>query len=835
MNEENKKNEAGQKTAHTILEKGAKATGIVGAGHIYNKFSKTGIGQNIEKGIGNAISNNGVLGHANKKLNNMSAPSTISKEKQASPQKNKRSLRRPARNSISNNSQNKDVNPNKKENLNAENSSRNLNTRGRSSGLRQRFFGGRKSNNVSETEKSSQEEESDTDDNVTENEEESPIDVEKKQVLKIKKLIKLFSAIFSPIVAVFLVIMIGVALPGAALATAASLLTHKSETPQYVYPVTDTKNHEAEIKYNEAIDGSSDGTKKGIIAEYQSKYNVTIDKLLLHAVLVYRYTNEQDSDLYTNNDNEELSEEELNDRLDQLAKDDTDSSDSDSGIDYSEISKSIKTVAALMVTKNSDGTYRADTEVGGSFYNTLIESDFLKTYYEDFLTDNTYETRKKLVDEIFDYYELEKEGLLTKVGGNFISDSMQIYLQTCETPYDKMKNERGNTVFSNRRNINAGTSYPEYFSLTDYLKGAVEGELGRSSLNEAEKEGVKAFTVATLTYMLGSFYVDFYPQVESINFPSGNCRLVSCDVTNGCTYTKNGNEFGTAYSGVDRFSSGGHHQPWNAEQNAFMDEVLDEIFGVVMVRKGVTAATFKSGDDLKGGNYYDSVSLCKGGNCMGQKEALADSRNGMTYEEILNKYYSDFDLINIKEGIYVEDASYGNGSFDGNIIYYSQTDYHQSFCGRNDGTIASSGCGVTSAAIVISSFTGDRQYNPIYFSDMAKSTGDCGYGISGTMTSFFSKVASKFNYGYEHVSKYNGDRLVELLKQGNALAIAHMGPGHFTGGGHYVVISQVNDKGEVYVVDPNHNRATGWFSLNDIVAKESKTGFYVIIKNTPLS
>ena len=64
-----------------------------------------------------------------------------------------------------------------------------------------------------------------------------------------------------------------------------------------------------------------------------------------------------------------------------------------------------------------------------------------------------------------------------------------------------------------------------------------------------------------------------------------------------------------------------------------------------------------------------------------------------------------------------------------------------------------------------------------------------------------------------------------------------MGSGHFTNGGHYIVLSGVNDKGQVYVLDPNNKNnksgkgtGNGWYDFNSIIVKESKTGFYAIIK-----
>ncbi len=829
--------EAGANTAHTALKTGAtiagqavggKVGGAIGK-EIYDKVSDTKLGQGIENVAGNVIGEIPIVGDVNKKLNNVGAVDAVSKATDMRKKNYNTRMRSPS-----------GIKPTGNRPLNHQNNNSNLKKNDISQETDtpqalqnknhiQRLWNQRNQNNSDSTTSETEEE--------TENIEENSEDTyqEKNSIGKLKgtvtfslktKIILLFAGALLIFIVIFVLVQ-AIITPISSIVSIFSLDSWKSNDKEYVY--NDDKRKKENEDYNNAIRGSDDGKVKGIVQEYQEKYGVTIDWIMLDTVIEYRYMLSDDENLYSGDGSEDLTEEELEERLEKLEQTNTPSS-----VDYVAAKKQIKTVAALMIEKSGDG-YISDLSKNGGFYNRLIDSKFLKKYYKDFLLDDEYETRKKLVDEIFEQYEFAKEALNPNGTYGIVSDKMQMYLQTCEFPYSTMTNERGKTVFSNDRNINAGTSYPEYFSLTDYLKGAVEGELGRSSLTDDNREGVKAFVVATLTYMLGSFYVDFYPGVQSINFPSGNCRLVSCDINNGCSYTTNGNRFGTAYSGINR--GGGIHKPWNETQKAYMDDVLAEIFGVVMVKKGVTAETFSSGNDLKGGSYFSDMSYCEGkGNCMGQKEALADSRNGMTYEEILNKYYSDFDIIDIREGLYVENVEYGNANYDGNVIFYDQSDYKSSFCGR-DTSISAAGCGVTSTAIIISTFTGNKQYDPVYFSDMAKRTGDCGEGISGTNTSFFKKAAQQFNFGYEYVGKSNASRVIEILKQGNAMVIAHMGPGHFTNGGHYIVLSGVNDKGQVYVHDPNNknNKASkgtgnGWYDFNSIVAKETTSGFYAIIK-----
>ena len=109
--------------------------------------------------------------------------------------------------------------------------------------------------------------------------------------------------------------------------------------------------------------------------------------------------------------------------------------------------------------------------------------------------------------------------------------------------------------------------------------------------------------------------------------------------------------------------------------------------------------------------------------------------------------------------------------------------------------------------------------------NLAYSFHECGPAISGTNPGFFRKFASQLNLGYQEVSKSQASQVVEALKTGKSMVIAHMGQGHFTNGGHYIVLSAVNQQGQVYVHDPNNrqnknNRRTGngWYDLNMIAS-----------------
>ena len=415
---------------------------------------------------------------------------------------------------------------------------------------------------------------------------------------------------------------------------------------------------------------------------------------------------------------------------------------------------------------------------------------------------------------------------------SILSGEILVYMQNClPQPYNYITNERGNSVFDNP-NVNEGTNYPEYLNMTDYLKGVVLAELGADSMTEANREGVKAFVVTATTFLLGSFGVDFYPGVQTIGFPSGDCRQLTCDPNYGCSYDVKGG-YSTTYSGVDRnVQTPGWKQPLTDEQQAYMDGVLAEVFGEVMVKEGLTANDVTSSDDFTAASYRNNKQNSGCGNrCLGQEEALEDSRNGMTYLEILDKYYDDttYDVVNIKEGLYHTSSGNYNGTIQLNEDYhYHQGDSpwgSQRLCGS--GPISSNGCNITSAAIAISLLTNQR-ITPTTLNNRQNEISTCRSSSRPQMIMDFARL-----YGLTptEVRKGNDAAVEDMLSKlatGNYVAIARLAPNggrYDTDGGHYVVIVGVkseNGRDKVLVWDPgtpSSSRDNYWADLNDDLLK----------------
>ena len=78
----------------------------------------------------------------------------------------------------------------------------------------------------------------------------------------------------------------------------------------------------------------------------------------------------------------------------------------------------------------------------------------------------------------------------------------------------------------------------------------------------------------------------------------------------------------------------------------------------------------------------------------------------------------------------------------------------------------------------------------------------------------------------------NSDQeVINALGSGNSLVIVLMGPGTFTTGGHFIVLTGVNSSGQVSVADPASRDRTNtkWFSFNTIVEQRKTYANYTIV------
>lgn len=157
------------------------------------------------------------------------------------------------------------------------------------------------------------------------------------------------------------------------------------------------------------------------------------------------------------------------------------------------------------------------------------------------------------------------------------------------------------------------------------------------------------------------------------------------------------------------------------------------------------------------------------------------------------------------------------------FVYFKQGDYHQMY-GRS-GTIASSGCGPTSAAMVLTYLTGEK-VTPVEAADFSVKNGYRAEG-NGTYEALFPAIAKAYGLTCQQQSQ-TATNVVQSLSDGNVI-IAHMGPGEFTSGGHYIVLRETDGNGNVLVADPANPSRNKWYpaSIFQAQARGSMYSFNV--------
>ena len=136
------------------------------------------------------------------------------------------------------------------------------------------------------------------------------------------------------------------------------------------------------------------------------------------------------------------------------------------------------------------------------------------------------------------------------------------------------------------------------------------------------------------------------------------------------------------------------------------------------------------------------------------------------------------------------------------FVNYYQYNYHQSY--GYGTTIANAGCGPTSMSMVLTYLLGET-HDPVEIANWSLKRG-YHYPGQGTAWSFFKSCSDAYGIECEQmgVSKNN---IIRSLQAGKTV-IMSMGPGHFTSGGHYIVLRGLTKDGKIIVADPASEKRT---------------------------
>ena len=133
----------------------------------------------------------------------------------------------------------------------------------------------------------------------------------------------------------------------------------------------------------------------------------------------------------------------------------------------------------------------------------------------------------------------------------------------------------------------------------------------------------------------------------------------------------------------------------------------------------------------------------------------------------------------------------------GDFVNYYQYNYKESY--GYGTTIASSGCGPTAMAMVLTAVTGE-EVTPV---EAANWSMEHGHRIkdNGTAWAYFEDIADAYGVECQQMG-VSRDNIISNLQDGKYV-IAVVGPGHFTKGGHYIVLTGITEDGKITVADPN--------------------------------
>lgn len=156
------------------------------------------------------------------------------------------------------------------------------------------------------------------------------------------------------------------------------------------------------------------------------------------------------------------------------------------------------------------------------------------------------------------------------------------------------------------------------------------------------------------------------------------------------------------------------------------------------------------------------------------------------------------------------------------VYYYMQTDkrWSKKYYGGKD-TIGKYACGPACMSIVISSLT-SITIDPVQMSKWAYDNGYW-YPESGSLHSFIPDAAKAFGLTVEGIPNDGAaaSRIKEALLEGKLVAVL-MGKGHFTKGGHFIVLRGINSSGEILVADPASSDRTNMSWELSLIVDEAR-------------
>lgn len=154
----------------------------------------------------------------------------------------------------------------------------------------------------------------------------------------------------------------------------------------------------------------------------------------------------------------------------------------------------------------------------------------------------------------------------------------------------------------------------------------------------------------------------------------------------------------------------------------------------------------------------------------------------------------------------------------GSMLYYNQGDrrWADYLYGGAD-PMKKYGCGPTAIAMLVNSFTSES-LTPVELADWSAANGYYA-PQGGSYHSLIPKSLSAFGLKVDSVKDYSSENVINLLRSNHNL-VALMGRGALTDNGHFIIITNILDNGNVQIADPNsYENSTKEWNLDQLLSE----------------
>lgn len=319
-------------------------------------------------------------------------------------------------------------------------------------------------------------------------------------------------------------------------------------------------------------------------------------------------------------------------------------------------------------------------------------------------------------------------------------------------------------------------------ALANIVKGVATGGLHGAAIGAVQSFLPELFKLAVIVLCT----LILLPMLVLAALPNILFGYHSATAEDIVTLTDQAYNIDAAYRSVQNYSQ------------AEIDRIVEELKGAYTDESGPQFDNVKVTEETDNTNLYWFIAITSAAHHQDLYAMDADSIRSMTVNKL--QWTASIETSTTGAGYY--DTDYGDITFSDAstpVVYYNQTDsrWGNKMYGKT-GTIGGSGCGPTALAIAVASLTSSK-VTPY---DVAKWSVKNGYRCEGNGSYHSLIPGGGAHYGLTVTPiGNNAKKLVQALSDGK-LVIAIMTKGHFTNGGHFIVLRGVTADGKILVADP---------------------------------